>query len=93
MFALAAPLAASYMMLSMVRLPRPAAAVHARVIQTSQRVQSVPLASNATQAARSMLFLSLHYPLALTLAPPRRVERAPRGVRVRAPVRAPRFVI
>ena len=60
MFALAVPLAASYMMLSMVRLPRPPAAVHARVIQTSQRVQSVPLASNATQAARSMLFRGVH---------------------------------
>ena len=56
MFALAVPLAASYMMMSMVRLPRAPAAAHAQVMQRTQRVQNVPPASNATQAARSMLF-------------------------------------
>ena len=49
MLALAAPFAASYVMLSMLRAPRPRAAVHARVTQTSPPIQNVPPASNASQ--------------------------------------------
>ena len=51
MLVLAAPFAASYVMLSMLRAPRPRAAVHARVIQTSPPIQNVPPASNASQFA------------------------------------------
>jgi len=51
MLVLAAPFAASYVMLSMLRAPRTRAAVHARVIQTSPPIQNVPPASNASQFA------------------------------------------